>query len=133
MRAMVRVVEGVARAGGGSCRGAEFVAGAGGGSCRGAEDVARRTWQVRAAVRVVVRTTWHVPEWVRLGARATWRSQVPGGRCDAQTHALDRCQALRQEQGSRTDSVAPPAGPLAPRFLKGQYRRLRREPDPPRH
>jgi len=63
------------------------------------------------AESVAVRRTSHVPARVRLGARATWRSQVPGGGVDAQTGALDRCQALWQRWCSRTTRSTPPPVP----------------------
>ncbi len=40
------------------------------------------------------RMTSHGPARVRLGARTFWRSEVSGGRSDAQTGALGLWQAL---------------------------------------
>ena len=66
---------------------------------------------------IALRMTSHAPVWVRLGARATWRSQVSSGRCDAQTVALDRCQALGQRPGSRKTRSHRPLAPWRHRSL----------------
>jgi hypothetical protein len=61
-----------------------------------------------------VRMTSRGPACVRLGVRVSWRSQVAGGRGDAQTRRSRPISGVLRASGLLLDSVAPPAGPLAP-------------------